>query len=128
MLGQRVNPGLPRSSQGCATGSAPASGGHDEDRPPRRDKGRFGIQGEFVWHTHEDTDELFLVVGGALTIQLRDENVTLKPGQLFVVPKGVQHCPIADGEVHALLIEPVGVINTGAAGGTLTAAYDDSLT
>ncbi len=68
------------------------------------------------------------MVGGALTIQLRDENVTLKPGQLFVVPKGLQHCPIADGEVHALLIEPVGVINTGAAGGTLTAAYDDSLT
>ena len=86
------------------------------------------LQGEFVWHTHEDTDELFLVVGGALTIQLRDENVTLKPGQLFVVPKGVQHCPTADGEVHALLIEPVGVITTGAAGGTLTAAYDDSLT
>jgi mannose-6-phosphate isomerase-like protein (cupin superfamily) len=58
---------------------------------------------------------------------LRDGNVGLKAGQLFVVPKGVEHCPIAAGEVHALLIEPVGVVNTGDAGGTLTAAYDDSL-
>jgi len=85
------------------------------------------LRGEFVWHTHEDTDELFLVVDGELTIQLRDGDVDLKPGQLFVVPKGVEHCPIAAGEVHALLIEPVGVGNTGNAGGTLTAAYDDSL-
>jgi mannose-6-phosphate isomerase-like protein (cupin superfamily) len=86
------------------------------------------LNGEFVWHTHEDTDELFVVVDGELTIQLRDGNVDLKPGQLFVVPKGVEHCPIAEGEVHALLIEPVGVVNTGEAGGILTAAYDDSLT
>jgi mannose-6-phosphate isomerase-like protein (cupin superfamily) len=86
------------------------------------------LKGEFVWHTHEDTDELFLVVDGELTIQLRDGNVTLKPGQMFVVPKGVEHCPIAEGEAHALLIEPVGVVNTGDAGGSLTAAYDDSLT
>jgi len=86
------------------------------------------LNGEFVWHTHEDTDELFLVVDGALTIQLRDGNVNLKPWQLFVVPKGVEHCPIADEEVHVLLIEPVGVVNTGDAGGSLTAAYDDSLT
>lgn len=86
------------------------------------------LKGEFVWHTHDDTDELFLVVDGELTIQLRDGDVRLKPGQLFVVPKGIEHCPIADGEVHALLIEPVGVINTGdAAGSSLTAAYDDSL-
>jgi mannose-6-phosphate isomerase-like protein (cupin superfamily) len=85
------------------------------------------LKGEFVWHTHDDTDELFLVIEGALTIQLRDGNVDLKPGQLFVVPKGVEHCPLAEGEVHALLIEPVGVVNTGDAGGPLTAAYDDSL-
>lgn len=83
------------------------------------------LRGEFVWHTHEDTDELFLVVDGELTIQLRDGGVDLKPGQLFVVPKGVEHRPIAEGEAHALLIEPVGVVNTGNAGGTLTAAYDD---
>ena len=85
------------------------------------------IQGEFVWHTHDDTDELFLVIDGELTIQLRDDEVTLRAGQLFVVPRGVEHCPIADGEVHAMLIEPVGVVNTGDAGGPLTASYDDSL-
>jgi mannose-6-phosphate isomerase-like protein (cupin superfamily) len=85
------------------------------------------LKGEFVWHTHDDTDELFLVVDGELTIQLRDGDVVLRPGQMYVVPRGVEHCPIADGEVHALLIEPVGVVNTGSAGGALTAAYDDSL-
>lgn len=86
------------------------------------------LQGEFVWHTHEDTDEMFLVVAGELTIQLRDGNVIVKSGQLFIVPKGVEHCPVAGGEVHALLIEPIGVVNTGDAGGALTATYDDSLT
>ena len=85
------------------------------------------VQGEFVWHTHDDTDELFLVIDGELTIQLRDDDVTLRKGQLFVVPRGVEHCPIADGEVHAMLIEPAGVVNTGDAGGSLTASYDDSL-
>lgn len=85
------------------------------------------VKGEFVWHTHDDTDELFLVIEGELTIQLRDGNVTLRPGQLFVVPRGVEHCPIAEGEVHAVLMEPVGVANTGSAGGSLTAVYDDSL-
>jgi mannose-6-phosphate isomerase-like protein (cupin superfamily) len=85
------------------------------------------LQGEFVWHTHEDTDELFLVISGDLTVQLRDGDVTLGPGQLFVVPRGVEHCPIAAGEVHAMLIEPAGVVNTGDAGGELTATYDDSL-
>jgi len=85
------------------------------------------VEGEFVWHTHEDTDELFIVVDGELTIQLRDGDVRLSPGRLFVVPRGVEHCPTADGEVHALLIEPTGVVNTGSAGGALTATYDDSL-
>jgi len=85
------------------------------------------VSGEFVWHTHADTDELFLVVAGELTIQLRDGDVMLGPGQMFVVPRGVEHCPIAAGEVHAVLIDPVGVVNTGNAGGPLTAAYDDSL-
>lgn len=86
------------------------------------------LKGEFVWHTHDETDELFFVVDGELTIQLRDGDVRLQPGQLFVVPKGVEHCPIAEGEVHALLIEPVGVVNTGDAdGSSLTAVYDDSL-
>ncbi|MCW2540467.1 MAG: cupin [Frankiales bacterium] len=85
------------------------------------------LKGEFVWHTHEDTDELFLVLEGELTIQLRDGDVVLGPGQLFVVPRGVEHCPIADGEVHTVLIEPAGVVNTGTFGGDLTAPYDDSL-
>ena len=85
------------------------------------------IKGEFVWHTHDDTDELFLIVEGTLTIQLRDGDVTLRPGQLFVVARGVEHCPIADGEVLAMLIEPAGVVNTGSAGGPLTAVRDDSL-
>ncbi|MEO7754676.1 MAG: cupin domain-containing protein [Terracoccus sp.] len=86
------------------------------------------LEGEFVWHTHEDTDELFLVIAGELTIQLRDGDVRLTAGQLFVVPRGVEHCPIApDGVVHAVLIEPTGVVNTGEAGGPLTASYDDSL-
>jgi mannose-6-phosphate isomerase-like protein (cupin superfamily) len=85
------------------------------------------VQGEFEWHSHADTDELFLVIAGELTIQLRDGDVTLAPGQLYVVPRGVEHCPIADEETHALLVEPVGVVNTGDAGGPLTATYDDSL-
>lgn len=85
------------------------------------------LQGEFVWHSHENTDELFLVVDGELTIQLRDGDVVLRPGQLYVVPRGVEHCPRAEGEVHALLIEPVGVVNTGDAGGPMTATFDDSL-
>ena len=85
------------------------------------------VKGEFVWHRHEDTDELFLVVEGRLTIQLRDGDVTLGPGQLFVVPRGVEHRPVAEGEVCAMLIEPTGVVNTGDAGGDLTAAHDTSL-
>jgi len=85
------------------------------------------LKGEFVWHTHDDTDELFLVIEGRLTIQLRGNDVTLGPGQLYVVPRGVEHCPIAEGDVSVMLIEPAGVVNTGSAGGELTATYDDSL-
>jgi len=85
------------------------------------------LQGEFVWHTHADTDELFLVLDGTLTIQLRDGDVTLLAGEMYVVPRGVEHCPRTDGEVRAMLIEPIGVVNTGDAGGELTARYDDSL-
>ena len=85
------------------------------------------LEGEFVWHQHDDTDELFLVLDGQLTIQLRDREVRLGPGELFVVPCGVEHCPQAEHEVRALLLEPRGVVNTGDAGGELTAAYDDSL-
>jgi mannose-6-phosphate isomerase-like protein (cupin superfamily) len=85
------------------------------------------IQGEFVWHTHEDTDELFLVLAGELTIRLRDGDVVLSAGEMYVVPRGVEHRPVASDEVQAVLIEPTGVVNTGDAGGPLTAGYDDSL-
>lgn len=77
--------------------------------------------GEFVWHKHDDTDDFFLVLKGRLTIQMRDGDVELGPGELFVVPKGIDHCPRCDEEVHLLLIEPSGTPNTGDAGGELTA-------
>jgi mannose-6-phosphate isomerase-like protein (cupin superfamily) len=72
-------------------------------------------KGEFTWHKHDDTDDLFLVLKGRITIQMREGNVTLGPGELFVVPKGVEHCPIAAEEAHVLLIEPTGTPNTGDA-------------
>src|SRR5262245_43854530 len=70
-------------------------------------------QGEFVWHKHDDTDDFFLVLKGHLTIELRDRHVQLGPGELFVVPQGVEHRPVAHEEVHLLLIEPAGTPNTG---------------
>lgn len=78
------------------------------------------LEGEFPWHTHQETDELFLVVQGELTIRLRTGDVVLGPGQLYVVPRGVEHSPLAPSEVQAVLIEPAGVVNTGDAGGPLT--------
>jgi len=72
------------------------------------------LDGEFIWHKHDDTDDFFLVVDGELDIELRDSSVTLRPGELFIVPKGVEHRPVArKGEVHILLIEPTGTPNTG---------------
>ena len=79
------------------------------------------VHGEFVWHKHDDTDDFFLVLEGHLTIQLRDRDVELDEGEMFVVPRGVEHCPKADVETHVLLIEPRGTLNTGDAGGQLTA-------
>jgi mannose-6-phosphate isomerase-like protein (cupin superfamily) len=70
-------------------------------------------KGPFVWHKHDDTDDFFLVLAGSLTIHLRERSVALGPGELFIVPKGVEHCPVANGEVHLLLIEPKGTPNTG---------------
>lgn len=72
-------------------------------------------EGEFVWHTHEDTDDFFLVLRGRLEIHMRDRVVHLEPGDLFVVPRGVEHRPVAHEEVHVLLIEPTGTPNTGDA-------------
>jgi mannose-6-phosphate isomerase-like protein (cupin superfamily) len=82
------------------------------------------LQGDFVWHRHDQTDELFLVLDGRLTIELRDGPVTLERGELFVVPKGVEHRPRAEHECSVMLVEPRGVVNTGDAGGELTAAGD----
>ena len=70
-------------------------------------------QGEFVWHKHDETDDLFLVLRGELEIQLRDRSVVLRAGDLFIVPKGVEHRPVAREEVHLLIIEPSGTPNTG---------------
>ena len=72
-------------------------------------------RGELVWHKHDDTDDLFLVLKGRLVIQMRDRDVELAPGELFVVPRGVEHCPRADDEAEVLLIEPAGTPNTGDA-------------
>jgi mannose-6-phosphate isomerase-like protein (cupin superfamily) len=80
------------------------------------------VKGEFVWHRHDDTDDFFLVLRGRMTIQLRDRDIDLEEGDLYVVPRGVEHCPRAEEEAHVLLIEPRGTMNTGSAGGELTAA------
>lgn len=82
------------------------------------------LLGEFVWHSHADTDETFLVVAGTLRMRFRDRDVMLQAGEMIVVPRGVEHCPSADAECHVLLIEPRGVVNTGDAGGALTARND----
>ena len=71
------------------------------------------VEGEFTWHAHPDTDDFFLVLKGEIDIRLRDRTVTLKAGEMFVVPKNVEHCPFAREEAHLLLIEPAGTPNTG---------------
>ena len=73
------------------------------------------LKGPFTWHKHDDTDDFFFVLKGKLTIQLRDGNVELRAGEMCVVPKGVEHCPVAEEEAHILLIEPRGTPNTGNA-------------
>jgi mannose-6-phosphate isomerase-like protein (cupin superfamily) len=73
------------------------------------------LNGPFIWHKHDDTDDLFLVLKGTLEIELRDETITLVPGEMYVVPKGVEHRPVARDEVHLLLIERTGTPNTGDA-------------
>lgn len=82
------------------------------------------LQGDFIWHRHEDTDETFLVIEGELRIDFRDGEVRIGAGEMFVVPKGVEHKPYAGKEVKLLLIEPRGVPNTGDQGGERTAAND----
>lgn len=82
------------------------------------------IEGDFVWHSHADTDETFIVLEGALRIDFRDGAVQIGTGEMFVVPRGVEHKPYADGEVKLLLVEPCGVLNTGNQGGERTQQND----
>ncbi|WP_199609539.1 cupin domain-containing protein [Flocculibacter collagenilyticus] len=82
------------------------------------------VEGEFVWHQHEDTDEVFMVLEGTLDIHFRDGKVTLVAGEMYVIPKGVEHKPIAEQACKIMIIEPKGVINTGDASSELTAETD----
>ena len=82
------------------------------------------LQGDFIWHDHKDTDDTFIVIEGNLRIDLRDGAVHVGPGEMFIVPKGVEHKPYAEKEVKLLLIEPRGVRNTGHEGGERTATND----
>jgi mannose-6-phosphate isomerase-like protein (cupin superfamily) len=113
-------PGAPRTAADRPVNLAEKLAGFTEHWQPRTVAEFNGhdimiakVQGEFVWHKHDDTDDLFLVLRGELTIELRDRSVTLRPGELFVVPKGVEHRPVAKEEVHMLLIERSGTPNTG---------------
>lgn len=82
------------------------------------------LQGEFVWHNHVETDEVFIVIDGEMIIEFRDGRVELKKGEMFIVPRGVEHKPGAVAECRVMLLEPKGVVNTGATGGDLTAEND----
>jgi mannose-6-phosphate isomerase-like protein (cupin superfamily) len=82
------------------------------------------IEGDFIWHSHADTDETFIVLEGELRIDFRDGAVKIGQGEMYVVPRGVEHKPYAHQEVRLLLIEPCGVLNTGAEGGERTAVND----
>jgi mannose-6-phosphate isomerase-like protein (cupin superfamily) len=82
------------------------------------------FEGHFVWHSHDDTDEVFIVVEGEMGIEFRDRTVRISQGQMIVVPRGVEHRPFADAECKVMLVEPRGVVNTGRAGGDHTAPND----
>ncbi|MDQ2045586.1 cupin domain-containing protein [Pseudoalteromonas sp. 20-92] len=82
------------------------------------------VEGEFVWHDHSDTDEVFIVIEGCLNIEFRDGVVTLESGEMFVIPKGIEHKPIATSECKIMIVEPKGVVNTGDSGSELTAEDD----
>jgi len=82
------------------------------------------FEGDFIWHNHADTDEVFFVIAGEMSIAFRDGSVTLKAGEMFVVPRGVDHKPFAEKECRAMLVEPAGTRNTGGTGGAMTADED----
>ena len=71
------------------------------------------LKGEFVWHKHDAEDEMFLIISGDFVMELRDKTIQLKPGEFIIIPKGVEHRPVANGEVHLMLFEPVSTLNTG---------------
>lgn len=85
------------------------------------------IKGEFVWHTHDNEDEMFLVIKGSMTIELRDQRVTLNEGEFFIVPRGVEHRPIAVEEAHIMLFEPAGTVNTGNVDDDRTVMHVESI-
>lgn len=85
------------------------------------------FQGEFVWHQHDREDELFLVVRGSFRMEFRDRTVELREGEFLIVPRGVEHRPVAEKEVEVLLFEPAGTVNTGNAGGERTVAEPERL-
>jgi mannose-6-phosphate isomerase-like protein (cupin superfamily) len=82
------------------------------------------VQGEFIWHHHPETDEVFIVIEGTLDIEFRDGKIRLRTGEMFVVPKGVEHKPVAEQECRIMLVEPKGTVNTGAIYSELTAQND----
>lgn len=82
------------------------------------------VEGEFVWHDHPETDEVFIVIEGSLNIEFRDGSVTLNTGEMFVIPKGTEHKPVAQTECKIMIVEPKGVVNTGETNSTLTADND----
>lgn len=85
------------------------------------------IKGEFIWHKHDDADEMFLVIKGSITIKLRDKEVILNEGEIFIVPKGVEHKPIAEHEAHLMLFEPAGTVNTGDVESDRTVKHIESI-
>jgi mannose-6-phosphate isomerase-like protein (cupin superfamily) len=82
------------------------------------------LEGDFVWHRHDETDEVFIVLAGEMEVGFRDRSVRVRAGEMLVVPKGVEHITRAPRECHAMIVEPRGVVNTGDAGGSLTAPND----
>ena len=81
--------------------------------------------GELVWHQHENEDELFIVFKGCLTLQLRDRNIVLNAGEMFVVPKGVEHCPLAESDTHFMMIEPATLAHTGGVKSEITVSSEE---
>ena len=82
------------------------------------------VQGEFVWHHHDDTDEAFIVIEGSMKIEFKEDTIELNAGEMFVVPRGVEHRPVAENECKVMIVEPRGVTNTGSAEGARTASND----